>query len=291
MPSTEPVSVWNLRAALGEGPVWVARDAALWFTDIKGRRIHRFDPATGDRRSWDAPEQVGFVHPATGGGFVVGLQSGLHRFDEATGTFDALDPVEPHLPGNRLNDAAVDGEGRLWFGTMHDAQETPSGGFYRFDGRGVSHTGIGEIVITNGPALSPDGRILYHVDTLARTIDASDVAADGTLTNRRPFVRIAADDGNPDGPTVDSEGHVWVGLYGGWAARRYSPAGELVEIVRFPVANITKIAFGGDDGRTAYATTARQQLSEAELERQPDAGDLFAFQVDVPGPPGAHVRL
>lgn len=283
MSSAEPVNVWNVHAALGEGPVWVRRDAALWFTDIKGRRIHRFDPASGTKRSWDAPEQIGFIHPAAAGGFVVGLQSGLHRFDEATGAFATIVPVEPHLPGNRLNDAAVDAAGRLWFGTMHDAQHDASGAFHRFEGGRVAPTGIDGIVITNGPALSPDGRLLYHVDTLARTIDVADVADDGTLANRRPFVRIAPADGNPDGPTVDAQGHVWVALYGGWAARRYSPAGELVQTVRFPVGNITKIAFGGDDLRTAYATTARQHLSDAQLETQPQAGDLFAFRVDVPG--------
>lgn len=291
MPSSQPVSVWHLHAALGEGPVWVSRDAALWFTDIKSHKVHRFDPITGGGRSWDAPAQIGFIHPAAGGGFVVGLQSGLHHFDEAGGTFSALHPVEPHLPGNRLNDATVDDRGRLWFGTMDDAQTKRSGAFYRFEAGRVSHTGIGDIVITNGPALSPDGRTLYHVDTLARTIDASDVAEDGSVSNTRPFVRIAKGDGNPDGPTVDRQGYVWIGLYGGWAARRYSPAGELVETVRFPVANITKLAFGGADGRTVYATTARQQLTPEELQQQPEAGDLFAFRTDVPGPPGLHVAL
>jgi D-xylonolactonase len=280
---SDPVSVWDVGAELGEGPVWVERDRALWFTDIKRRKIHRYDPLSRGKRSWDAPEQIGFLLPAEGGGFVAGLQSGLHRFDERNGRFSSLAEVEPERPTNRLNDGVVDPKGRLWFGTMDNGEREKTGSFYRFDRGQVIATGLGGIAITNGPALSPDGRILYWVDTLAGTIAACDVADDGSLGPSRPFVRIDPREGHPDGPTIDSEGCVWVSLYAGWEARRYSRQGDLVGRVRFPVANITKIAFGGDDLRTVYATTARQLLKPEALERQPQAGDLFEFRVDVPG--------
>ncbi|HEX8468121.1 MAG TPA: SMP-30/gluconolactonase/LRE family protein [Allosphingosinicella sp.] len=283
MASTEPTSVWDVAAELGEGPVWVPRDRALWFTDIKKRRIHRFDPKSGDRQTWVAPEQVGFVLPAADGGFVAGLMSGLHRFDESTGRFTLIAEVEPQRPNNRLNDGTVGPGGRLWFGTMDNGEAGKTGAFYAFHRGLVVPTGLDGIAITNGPALSPDGRILYFVDTRAGSIECADVGDDGALGPSRPFARIPLAQGHPDGPTVDCEGCVWIGLYGGWEARRYSPAGELLERVRFPVANITKIAFGGDDLRTAYATTARHLLSPAEIERQPQAGDLFEFRVEVPG--------
>ena len=131
--------------------------------------------------------------------------------------------------------------------------------------------------------MSPDGRILYHVDTLGGLIHACDVGEDGTLGPSREFVRIAPAEGFPDGPTVDSEGCLWIGLFFGWQARRYSPQGELLETVRFPVGNITKLAFGGDDLRTVYATTAQLHLKPDDLTRQPQAGHLFAFRADVPG--------
>ncbi|HEX8573826.1 MAG TPA: SMP-30/gluconolactonase/LRE family protein [Allosphingosinicella sp.] len=287
MTTNEPKSVWNVSAELGEGPVWV--DGALWFTDIKGRRIHHYDPGAGARRSWDAPEEVGFVLPAQGGGFIAGLTSGLHRFDEASGAFTLIAEVEPERPNNRLNDGVTDPSGRLWFGTMDNGETQKSGAFYRFEHGAVRPAGLDGIAITNGPALSPDGRILYFVDTLAGTIGAADVAEDGTLGPPRPFVRIDRSHGFPDGPAVDSEGCLWISLFAGWEAHRYSPAGELVGRVRFPVANITKIAFGGDDLRTAYATTARLHLKPEELARQPQAGDLFEFRVDAPGLPCAPV--
>ena len=289
MRTSDPKSVWDVAAELGEGPVWV--DGALWFTDIKRRKIHRYDPAGGGRRSWDAPEQVGFVLPAKGGGFVAGLMSGLHRFDETSGAFTPIAEIEPERPGNRLNDGVVDPAGRLWFGTMDNGETEKTGAFYRFERGAVVATGLEGIAITNGPALSPDGRILYFVDTRAGTIDAADVAEDGRLGPPRPFVRIDPSDGFPDGPAVDSEGCIWIGLYAGWEAWRFSPAGERIGRVRFPVANITKLAFGGGDLRTAYATTARQLLSPEELERQPQAGDLFEFRVDVPGLPCPRIAV
>lgn len=282
---TGPHSTWNLGAELGEGPVWVEQDRALWFVDIKAPKLHRLDPATGDKRSYDAPQLIGFALPARSGGFIAGLQSGLHHFDPGTGGFRLIAEVDSDLPDNRLNDAVTDPAGAMWFGSMDNTEKNESGAFFRFFQGEVRPTRFRNIVITNGPAVSPDGKILYFVDTLARTISAAEIADNGTLGPARPFVTIAEGEGFPDGPTVDSEGCVWISLYSGWEARRYSPTGELVQRVRFPVANITKIAFGGPDLRTAYVTTARQGLSPDALEGQPQAGDLFEFRVEVPGIP------
>lgn len=289
--TTAPVSVCAVGALLGEGPVWVARDRALWFVDIKQRQVHRFDPEGEGLRSWEAPAQVGWVLPTGTGGLVAGLQGGLHLFDPETGSFNLIADVEADRPGNRLNDAVIDSEGRIWFGSMDDSEAAASGEYYRFEKGQVSHIGLPSVSITNGPAISPDGRILYTVDTLGGEIFASDIAGDGSVGARRPFARIAPGEGYPDGPTVDSEGCLWIGLFAGWSARRYAPTGELLETVRFPVANITKLAFGGDDLRTVYATTARLHLKPEELETQPEAGNLFAFRADVAGVAVTPARL
>jgi D-xylonolactonase len=291
MNDQSPKPVWELEAELGEGPVWVERDQALWFVDIKKQQIHRYNPADGGRRSWDAPEQIGFVFPAEDGGFVAGLQSGLYRFNEKGGTFERIVEVEPDLPDNRLNDGVVDPAGRLWFGTMDNGEKGKTGAFYCFHEGRLTRTGPDGIAITNGPAISPDGRLLYFVDTLKGTINAAQIRDDGSLGEARPFARIDPADGYPDGPTIDSNGYVWISLYAGWEARRYAPSGELVDHVRFPVANITKIAFGGADLRTAFATTARQLLSADKIANQPLIGALFEFRVNVPGVPCPLARL
>lgn len=286
-----PQSVWALAAPLLEGPVWVARDAALWFVDIKSHKVHRLDPASGDTRSWDAPAQIGFCLPAANGKFVAGLQTGLAIFDPVDGSFAPLVDPEPALPGNRLNDGTVDPAGRLWFGTMDDGEGEVTGRIYRLgaDGRCVAETAA--VSISNGPAVSPDGRTLYHVDTLGGIVHAAAVGADGTLGESRIFATIPSAEGYPDGPAVDAEGCVWIGLYNGGAVRRYAPSGELLETVEFPVGAITKIAFGGPDLRTVYATTANKHLDAGGRAAQPHAGDLFAFEVSVPGVPGHEVSV
>lgn len=284
--STEPKSVLSVGATLGEGPVWVARDAALWFVDIKEHRIHRFDPTSGEARHWSAPAQVGWVLPTDDGLFAVGLQSGVHRFDPVDGSFVLLHAPEAALPGNRQNDATVAPDGAIWFGSMDDGEAQDSGRFYRLYKGLCADTGLPPVSITNGPALSADGRTLYHTDTLGKRIWRTSLSEDGAVEESRLFVEIEDGAGYPDGPTMDAEGCLWTGLFGGWAARRYDPAGKLVQEVRFPVSNITKIAFGGPDLRTAYATTARKGLDMTALTAQPLAGNLFAFDPGVAGVPG-----
>jgi sugar lactone lactonase YvrE len=281
-----PACVWPVNAELGEGPLWQAAENAVYFVDIKGRHIHRLTVDTGETQTWRAPDQPGFVAPLGDQSFVCGLPGGLHRFDAGSGQFSKLKDVEAHLPGNRLNDGFVDASGRLWFGSMDDAEEQPSGALYRVDDAGEVVAQDDDYVITNGPAMSPDGRTLYHNDTMRRVVYAFDVSEDGTLSGKRIFAAISGD-GHPDGMAVDADGFVWVALFGGWRIERFSPDGTLVEQVPFPCANVTKLAFGGDDLQTVYASTAWKGLTPAERERQPLAGGLFSFRAPVPGQPQA----
>ena len=277
-----PICTWPLACSLGEGPLWW--QGAVWFTDIKQKQVYRFDPAGGQKQNWGAPSEVGFLAPLKNGHFIAGAKTGLYDFDPADGSFALIRTVEPNRPSNRLNDGAVDGSGRLWFGSMDDDEKASSGMLYRFHRGSLSPMDSGYI-ITNGPAFSPDGATLYHTDTLERRIYAFDLREDGSLANKRVFVTIEQGAGFPDGPVVDSEGCLWTGLFGGWSARRYAPDGRLLENVAFPVANITKLAFGGPNLTTVYATTARKGLDAAALADQPEAGGLFCFEAKVPGQP------
>ena len=277
--------VWALSALLGEGPVWSAAENCLWFVDIKQCKIHRFDPSTRSARSWDTPAQPGFIAPRAAGGFIAGLKTGLHRFDHEHGSFELLETIEDPALDNRLNDGHVDSRGQLWFGSMHDGEQRLTGALYCLDTRGVVRRIDDGYCITNGPAVSPEGRTLYHVDTLKRVIYAFEFADSGGLVNKRVFATIEPSGGYPDGLTVDAAGHVWIALYGGWGLRCYSPRGELIDTVRVPCANVTKAAFGGADRRTLYITSARKDLNATELAAQPLAGGLFALRVDTPGLP------
>lgn len=278
----EPECVWDVGAQLGEGPIWVVREKALWFTDIKKKKLHRFDPVAGKRDSFDAPAPPGFIVPLRGGNYIAGLKTGLHTFDPIKRTFELRHAVEPDRPGNRLNDAAVDWSGHLWFGSMDDAETEATGCLYRLEADGPKAVDCGYI-ITNGPAFSPDGKTLYHTDTLNRVIYAFDIAGGARLSDKRVFARIEDGAGFPDGPVVDTEGCVWTGLFAGWHVRRYSPRGEILAKVEFPCANITKIAFGGPRLTSVYATTAWKGLDAKARAEQPLAGALFRFEADVPG--------
>ena len=287
--ASTPECLWQLGATLGEGVLWDAASAQVWFVDIKGRRIHRCDADGANRQSWDAPGQVSFIVRADDGGMVCSLDDGLYRFIEDSGAFEPLLAVEADQPGNRFNDGHVDALGALWFGSMHDAEEQPSGILYRFDGIKAVRKDEGYI-ITNGPAISHDGRTLYHTDTLDKRIHAFDLGADGALSNKRPFVELK-DGGYPDGMAVDADGCLWVATFGGWRIDRFDAAGGKLGEVRFPCANVTKLVFGGPDLRTVYATTARKGLSNEELAAQPLAGGLFTFRVETPGLPQQLLRL
>jgi sugar lactone lactonase YvrE len=280
-----PGCIWNVGAKLAEGPVWHAADNAFYFVDIKGQRLHRVNEDGSGQQSWDAPGEIGFALPVEGGGFVCGLPGQLMQFTPELG-FRPMMLLETAIPGNRLNDGGVDAEGRLWFGSMDNGEEAPTGSLYRLDKRGLQQMDSG-IVITNGPATSPDGKTFYHTDTLGKVVYAYDKAADGSLSNKRVFVRTAAP-GYPDGSTVDAQGNVWIAMFGGHRIDCYAPDGTLSATVRMPCPNITKIAFGGKDLRTAFATTAWKGLSDAERAQYPLAGGVFTFRVDVPGLPQPH---
>jgi len=276
---------WPIGAESGEGPCWSAREEALWFVDIERQCMHRFHPATGAHRTWPAPSKVSFILPCCDGDFVIGMQGMLGRFAPETGHIESLLTLERDLPHNRLNDACVDPSGRLWFGSMDDRQQDPHGVLYRWNGKSAPISCDDGYIISNGPAFSPDGRILYHTDSLSRVIYRFDVGEDGHLSHKKQFIEIAREAGCPDGSTVDVEGYVWVALYGGATVRRYSPDGKLVAAVSLPCPNVAKLAFGGKDLKTAFVTTARNRLAGKGHPVHQHEGGLFCFRVDVPGLP------
>lgn len=292
MKDISPQCIWPLGAELGEGPVWQASERAVYFVDIKGRRLYRLTIDSGRRDSWSAPGQPGFLVPVQDGRFVCGLDDGLYLFQPSkpdTQQFTPIVKVESQLSGNRLNDGYVDARGRLWFGTMDDNESEPSGTLYSLGDDGDLLPQDSGYVITNGPAMSPDGRTMYHTDTLERIVYAFDVGDHGRLARRRVLLALG-DEGYPDGMAVDSAGCLWIAFFGGWRIDRYSPQGELLGSVPFPCANVTKLAFGGDDLCTVFVTTAAKGLSQDDRPLQPLAGGLFSFRSPSPGLPQNHCR-
>jgi len=276
--------VWPVAAVLGEGPWWSAADGTLWFVDIKGRRIHAFNEATEGKRSFVTPDLSAFVFRHRNGGLLCGLRTGLYRFDPSNERFALIVDVIEARTTQRLNDGYVDAQGRLWFGTMDNDERDPAGALYRFAANRLERMDE-NYVITNGPAMSPDGRVLYHVDTQQRCLYAFDVDEKGALSGKRVFLRVQEPGAYPDGLAVDSTGNVWLALFGGWGVRCYSSGAQLLRGIDLPVEQCTKVAFGGADLKTLYITTASVGLSEAQRRHQPLAGGLFRTRVEVAGLP------
>lgn len=287
MNEIKPTCAWPVRALLGEGPLWHASQRCVYFVDIKGGQLHRFDPESGRTASWPVDGQPSFIVAHVAGGFVCGVSQSLYSFHpEAARAFEQVLRVEDAQSGNRLNDGFVDPLGRLWFGSMCDAEEKPTGSLYLLGESGRPRKEDDGYVVSNGPAMSVDGKSLFHTNTLDRVIWKFDVADNGGLSNKRVFLHTR-EPGWPDGMAVDAEGCLWVAFFGGWRIDRYTAQGDLAGSVRFPCANVTKPVFGGADLRTVYATTATKGLAPHMLASQPLAGGLFTFRSPVAGLPQA----
>ena len=152
----------------------------------------------------------------------------------------------------------------------------------------VERIGLPEVLVTNTMQFSPDGRTFYTCDSAEQMILAFDHDLQtGGLSNRRVFASTLEAGCYPDGSAIDAEGYVWNAQWAGSRVVRYAPNGEIDRIVKLPVSRPTSCAFGGDELKTLYITSARIGLSDAALDRQPMAGSLFALDVDVPGLPVA----
>ncbi|WP_367323401.1 SMP-30/gluconolactonase/LRE family protein [Streptomyces sp. HUAS ZL42] len=258
-------------ATLGEGPTWDAQAGRLIWIDILGSRINTYDPGSGRRTVRTTDQHVGAVKPRAGGGLVLNLRDGVGVLD-ADETFRWLHH-EP-VPGRRANDAAVAPDGSLWAGTMRYDEAAGGGTLSRITGDGSVEVVLGDVAVSNGTGWSPDGRLMYYVDSPTGRVDVFD-HEDGRVTNRRPLVEIEEGAGFPDGLTVDADGCVWVALWDGAAVRRYTPDGTLDRVLELPTPRVTACAFGGSDLTDLYITTARVGLEAPH----PVAGSLLV----VPG--------
>lgn len=279
--AAEAECVADTRALLGEGPVWVVAEAALYWVDILGQRVFRWHESDGLRTiAVDRP--VCSIVPRASGGFIGGGQDGFVVLGDDFTMRVIADP-EPDRPAHRFNDGKVDRHGRLWAGTMDRSERGSDGSLYRLDPDLVWHRIDGSYHIPNGPAFSPDGQVMYHTDTVLRTVYAFDLVADGSLGTRREHLRFGDGEGYPDGMTVDAEGCLWIAFWDGWCVRRFAPSGERLAELPVPVQRPTSVAFGGKGLDELFVTSAARGLTEADFARQPHAGGLLRLRPGVTG--------
>jgi sugar lactone lactonase YvrE len=275
----------DLQAALGECPLWSVAEQVLYFVDIKRCRIHRFDPVTGALGTMELPEEVGCIGLAEGGGFIAGLRSGLWLLDQDGAPRKKLVDNPEDQAVSRFNDGGVDPAGRFIAGTVDETREKGIASLYRYDSSGLTRLADG-LLTSNGVAFSPDGKRLYHSDTLRYTLYTYDYDLEaGMATNRQVFASFGSenDKGRPDGGAVDAEGCYWTALFEGGRVQRYAPDGTLMAEYPVPAKCPTMIAFGGPDLKTLYCTSASIGRPEDELSQYPLSGALFSMRTDVAG--------
>lgn len=281
---TELELVLDVHAELGEGPVWDAERAVLLFVDIMRGDVHAFNPATASDRVVNIGLPVGAVAPTVRGDWIAAAGQGFHRVDPDSGRRTRVAEATPGRTDLRMNDGYVDPLGNFWAGTLSLERAPNQGALFRLTPDGNVKMVLGPVTTSNGLDWSPDGRLMYYVDTGTRRIDTFDIdLRTGTLGHRRPFADLTREAGRPDGLVVDAEGGVWVALWRGGAVRRYLPSGQIDVELAVPAALVTKCAFGGPDMAELYITTASRDLTAEERLAQPHAGGVFRSRPGVVG--------
>lgn len=288
MKDAQPVSA---PAQLGEGPLWDARRSRLMWTDVTGRRLHSFDPATSEDSSVICTQEtttLALVADRPEYLVTSGRDLCLQQWPSPRrATVATLDK------GFRANDGTVDVAGRLVIGTMVDEGQRGEAALYQLRGRQVRELLTG-VTISNGIDWSLDGNTMYYIDTTLERVDAFDYDLDsGALSNRRIFIDLADVPGRPDGLCVDAEGGIWVAMArGGASVLRLTPTARVDEIIKLPVPHVTSVAFGGQMLEDLYITTSQLEMTREGLQQYPSAGCLFRIDnVGIQGRPAHSLDL
>jgi sugar lactone lactonase YvrE len=275
----------DAHALLGEGPAWDARRRLLAWVDIDRHTVHLSPTSGGDAAELQLGEPVSAVIPRASGGYVVTLRHGIAVLGEDGSDLRRVAEMEAGLENTRMNDAKCDRNGRLWAGSMA-IDGLPDAALYRMTELGPAEPMIEDVVISNGIGWSLDERRMYYIDSPTGWVDVLDYdPATGSIANRRHLIDIPPDAGQPDGMTVDAEGHLWVALWGGSAVHRYTEDGRLDRRLELPVSQVTSCCFGGADLDELYVTSAARDLSDEQLAREPHAGAVFVARPGVEGLP------
>jgi L-arabinonolactonase len=284
------------RCTLGEGITWWgAREALLW-TDIQSSKLWLHSPGDGSTRSWELPDRLGSFAICASGALLLGLAKSLAFADLDASPGDQLEvtevcAVDPYLTTTRVNDGRTDRAGNFVFGTMNeDEGKAPIGSFYQYSSRhGLRRLDLGGVHIPNSICFSLDGRTMYFCDSETRRIMRCNYDADAaSVADIREFAAFGAAQGTPDGSVIDSDDCLWNAEWGAARVRRYRPDGRIDRSIAVPAKNPTCVAFGGQRMDDLFITSARQEMTPAELTHTPDAGSVYrAARVGVQGVPDA----
>ena len=286
MESYETMQITQLelpKCQVGEGPVWDVAEQALYYIDILGKQVWRWDPGTGQQRSWSLPDMVGSMALRERGGAIVALPDGIHTLDFASGAVELLAALKPANANTQLADGKVDRKGRFVFGTSHRQAKEAIGGVHSLGADGKITRLDDDIILGNGPCWSPDDRVFYHADSMRHTIYAYDYDVEtGALANRRAFFDASAYGPIPDGATIDADGNMWTAICEGGVVLQLSPEGKVLREIAMPTKLPASCMFFGPDLDRLFVPS----IDPSFLGREPEAADGANFVIDGLGVKG-----
>lgn len=265
----------------GEGIFWNASDGFVWWTDIEGRALWSFDPATSKSHSYPMQDRVCCFAPRQVGGLIVAFANRISLLNLSTGNESKICDFEQENPETRTNDARTDRQGRFVVGGMNEQSGAPNSSVIRIDGTLEVKTLIEGVSCANSTCFSPDGKKMFFADSPEREILTFDYGA--TVSNRRVFASFKDEPGLPDGSCVDVDGGVWNAEWEGRRVVRINPQGHIDTVVEVPVWKPTCCAFGGANLDILYITTSRLMSDDEALNREPNSGGLFAVKPGFKG--------
>lgn len=282
---TEAKLLLDTKSTLGEGPLWDEREGVLYWVNILENKLHRYNPKTDVNETFDVGQHVGTVVLDESGGAVVAVQRGFARFDLETEQVSMIAKPSEFREGNRFNDGKADPAGRFWAGTMAYDATPHAGSLYCLDTDGTVSKKESDVTISNGIVWTSDHKTMYYIDSRARVVTAFEYdKATGNISNGRVVIKVPEHMGSPDGMAIDEKNQLWIAHWGYGAVVCWCPTtGEVMQEISVPASQVTACAFGGDDMKTLYITTARHALSDEQLADEPLAGGLFVAQTDIAG--------
>lgn len=274
---------------LGEGVLWDDRSGAFWWTDIQSCKLYRFTLAQEKLDVFHTPERLcAFGFTEDPGLLVAAFESGFAAFRPENGYLRWLGKPFEGVAGLRFNDGRIDPAGRFWCGTMAEDGKTETiqqSKLYCLNEELQISDHISNIHIANSLCWSPDGKYMYFADSPQQKIKRFDFdKAAGTCSKAEIFAETTAAI-VPDGSVTDNAGFLWNAQWGGAQVVRYAPDATLDFSLELPVSQPTCVAFGGPDLNLLCVTTANENLTDDALKSQPEAGNLFIYQVEATGLP------
>ncbi len=280
MPSDKNIPVETLYKAacyLGESPFWHSKRESVLWVDIEHSHLYELNLQTGKLKKWELNRRASFIVEHESGHILLGMQGGLFAFNLDSGVTSPVIDIELGNDDYRCNDGYCDQQGRLWFGVMHMKAELHAGSLNCLYPDGKLQKMITGLTIPNGIAWSHDTRTMYFVDSETHDVKAFNYdEAKGELVFNKVVFEISKDEGTPDGLTIDSEGMLWIAVYGGAKVIRCNPVtGAISDVINLPVPHVTNCCFAGPDLNDLIITTAQENLTEEQLPKYPESGNVF----------------